>query len=299
MSKRAVIYARFSTENQKDASIDDQFRVCQRVVDSNGFTLVARFEDRGISGGTDQRPGYQAMLTMAQAGGFDVIVAEDISRLWRSKVEYSARSAQLEDLGIHLITAAGDDTRREGWGLIFDIKAAMAAQYRKDISYRTRRGLEGKALRGESTGGRCFGYTSPKDGPVAVYEPQAAAVRFLFETAAEGATAKELARRINAQGVPSPRGGSWGESTVKAILRNRRYLGEVIWGAAEVKSSARDSANKTRVRRAHPLSVRTNESLRIVPQELFDKVQKIRAKALAKRDWLCENFSTVNQPARN
>lgn len=298
--KRAVIYARFSTENQKDASIDDQFRVCQRIIDREGLELVARFEDRGISGGTDQRPGYQALLSMARDKGFDVIVTEDISRLWRSMSEFGTRSAQLDDWKIHLITATGDDTRHQGWGLVLNIKQAVAAHLRAEIGHKTRRGLEGRALAGDPTGGRCYGYA----GPAAIDEDQAAVVKHIFVEAAAGRSAIAIAACLNVYGIGrgrvcAPRGGAWRDSSVKAILRNRRYLGEITYGAHEVRGSAQDSKKKIRTKRAEPLSVRQVPELAIISQELFDKVQKVRTASLARKDWLCEPFSTANQPAHN
>ncbi len=122
---KAALYARFSTDKQRDASIDDQFRECERVAKSAGLDVVARFEDRGISGGTHTRPGYQALLTAARAHAFDVMVVEDISRLWRNRAEFGPRSAELEDLGVHCLTCVGDDTRRDGWGLVIQIKQAV------------------------------------------------------------------------------------------------------------------------------------------------------------------------------
>ena len=104
MSTRAALYARFSTDKQRDASIQDQFRECERVASAAGLKVVARFEDKGISGGTAQRPGYQAMLAAARNHEFDVIVCEDISRLWRNRGEFGSRSVELEDLGVHCLT---------------------------------------------------------------------------------------------------------------------------------------------------------------------------------------------------
>ena len=94
--------ARFSTDKQRDASIEDQYRVCERTAQTAGLQVVARFEDKGISAGTAERPGYQALLTAARAHDFDVIIAEDVSRLWRNRAEFGPRSAELEDLGVHL-----------------------------------------------------------------------------------------------------------------------------------------------------------------------------------------------------
>jgi site-specific DNA recombinase len=143
---RAAIYARFSTDKQRDASIEDQNRECERVAKASGFEVVARFADKGISGGTHQRPGYQAMAEAARGELFDVIISEDISRLWRNRKEYGNRSTEFEDNGKHVVTCVGDDARRDGW-MIVTIKLAMAEQQRKEASYRTRRGLEGNARR--------------------------------------------------------------------------------------------------------------------------------------------------------
>ena len=114
---KAALYARYSTDKQRDASIDDQFRECARVARAAGFDVVAQFEDKSMSGGTADRPGYQELLSAARRKQFDVIVVEDISRLWRNRAEFGPRSAEFEDLGVHCVTAVGDDTRRDGGDL--------------------------------------------------------------------------------------------------------------------------------------------------------------------------------------
>jgi site-specific DNA recombinase len=89
---KAALYSRFSTDRQRDASIEDQVRECERAAKSAGLEVVARYHDKGISGGTATRPGYQAMLTAARRHEFDVIVTEDISRLWRNRAEFGPRA---------------------------------------------------------------------------------------------------------------------------------------------------------------------------------------------------------------
>lgn len=265
----AAIYARFSTDQQRDASIEDQYRVCERAAQAAGLTVVARFEDRGISGGTAERPGYQELLTAARTGGVTVILTEDLSRLWRNRSEFGSRSAELEDLGIHLVTATGDDTRRDGWGLMLSIKSAMAEHYRREVSYRTRRGLEGRALANESTGGRCYGYTAS----MRAIEPQEAAiVREIFAFSLTQ-SARRIAADLNIRGVAPPRGRSWNPSTIQAMVRNRRYLGAVIYGQTEGRASAADSRHKRRSRRQEALVAREELTLQIVSPELFKRVQ--------------------------
>lgn len=258
---RAALYARFSTDLQSEASIDDQLRQCERTAQAAGFTVSHRFEDRGISGGTADRPGYQALLAAARHGDLEVIVTEDLSRLWRSRAEFGPRSAELEDLGVHLVTCSGDDTRRDGWGLMASIKAAMAEHYRREISYRTRRGMEGLALAGKSTGGRTYGYVN---GSIETGW-EADTVRRIFAWAEDGDSRRQIAERLNAFRVPAPRGGAWGQSTVSAILANPRYRGTVAWGRTMTKRSAADSARTRAVMRSGgPLVTREAPELVIV-----------------------------------
>ncbi len=258
---KAALYARYSTELQREASCEDQFRECRRAAAGAGLDVVAEFSDKGISGRTAERPGYQDMLAAARRGDFEVIVVEDISRLWRNRAEYGARSAEFEDLGVHCLTCVGDDTRRDGWGLVIGIKQTIAEHYRREISHRTRRGMEGLALAGKSTGGRCYGYTAAGD----VDPEQAEVVRRMFEMAATGHSQYCIAAQLNYEGRPSPRGGVWRQSTVGAILANPRYAGRVVWGKTVGRRSAVDSRKVSRVLRSEgPRVDRDAPELRII-----------------------------------
>jgi site-specific DNA recombinase len=288
---KAALYARFSTDKQRDASIEDQFRECERVAKASGLEVVARFEDRGISGGTATRAGYQALLAAARNHEFDVMIAEDISRLWRNRAEFGPRSAELEDLGVHCLTCVGDDTRRDGWGLVIQIKQAVAEHARREASYRTRRGLEGNALAGKSTGGRAYGYTPARDsesGKIEINEVEAAVVRRIFEMYASGASPRTIAATFNAEGIPSPgagwkrsarrHDGKWLASAIHGdvnrgtgILNNRRYVGVVLWGRSEWKRSAADSKKRRhKMFESGAAHESADERLRIVPQDLWD-----------------------------
>jgi DNA invertase Pin-like site-specific DNA recombinase len=270
---KAAIYARYSTDQQSEASIEDQTRECERLAVTNNLVVVASYDDKGISAGTADRPGYQALLQSARAHTFDVILVEDISRLWRSGAEYGPRAAELEDLGVHLLTCVGDDTRREGWGLMLAIKQAMAEHARREISYRTRRGMEGLALAGKPTGGRVYGYRGGAIDPA-----EAARVRGIFEMAAAGVSQAAIAAQLNYEGVPAVRGGPWRQSTISGILRNERYLGAVQWGRSVYKCSAANSRLRRRLMRSEgPLVCRDDAALQIVDTALFGAVNPAKA----------------------
>ena len=298
MTDRAAIYARFSTEKQRDASIEDQVRECERVATAAGLRVVARFEDRGLSGGTHQRPGYQALLTAARAGRFDIIVTEDISRLWRSRAEFGPRSAELEDLGVHWLSCVGQDTRRDGWGLVIQVLQAMAEQARREASYRTRRGLAGRAHAGQPTGGRPYGYVPARDsdsGQIEIDDAQAPVVRRIFELYAAGMSPRSIAAKLNSEEVPAP-GASWKRTRRRkdakwiataihgdqrkgyGILNNARYTGLISWGKSEWRRSAADSSiRRPRMLGADAAIQHTEERLRIIPQDLWDRVKARQA----------------------
>jgi site-specific DNA recombinase len=250
---KSALYARFSTDRQREESIDDQLRACERVARANGLEIARRFSDAGVSGGTGLRSGYRDLLAEARAGAFHIIVAEDISRLWRNRADYGTASAELEDLDVHLLTCVGDDTRRDGWGLVLGIKHAIGEAARRETSYRTRRGMEGLALAGRSTGGRCYGYGAPEE---------AAVLREIFTLAAHGARPAAIAETLNQRRVPAPRGLWWSLNTIKRILGNPRYAGRLIWGATVSQGGARDSRLKRHVMRPDgPLVARQIEPL--------------------------------------
>ncbi len=293
---RAAIYARYSTDMQREQSIEDQFRVAVRIAERHGFTVVAKFADQAISGGTTQRPEYQKMLTAARRHEFNAIVAEDTSRLWRNLAEQSPRLAELSDLGVHVVTH-DLDTRHESAEIMGAVGGAMASAYRKEIGRRVRRGLEGLARNGKSAGGRSYGYIPAAQsgtGQIEVDREQAAIVRRIFDMYADGYSPRGIAEKLNAERVPSPgarwnrdsrRKSGWVASVIHGnptrglgILNNDTYRGVVLWNRSRWIRSASDSSRRRQVQ--NPKSewiTRQDERLRIVSDETWQRVKARQA----------------------
>jgi len=305
VAMRAALYARFSTDKQSENSIADQIRVCERLAERCGFEVVERFSDAAVSGGTAYRAGYQRLLEAARHRVIDVIVAEDISRLWRLLAEQAPRLAELRDLGVHVVTH-DLDTRQANAGILGAVNGAMSEQYRQEIARRTRRGLEGRARARQATGGRSYGYVAARDtadGKRAIHAEQAAIVRRIFRMYAEGAGPRTIAATLNEERVPSPgsrwnritRGrAAWVQSAIAGdaqrgigILNNELYIGRIVWNRFTWVRSASDSSRRRPVLNARSeWIVHTDERLRIVPQELWDRVkarQRARSEDLGKR----------------
>src|SRR5208337_3286620 len=182
---RAVIYARYSSDLQRDASIEDQVRVCRRRIDAEGWSLQRVYSDHGASGASHLRAGYQALLQDARSQKFDVVVAESLDRLSRDQEHVAGLYKQLSFHGVLLLTIGEGEISELHVGL----KGAMSALYLKDLAQKTRRGLEGRVRQGREL------------------DPQEAdGVRSIFTAFAAGKSPRAIAKDLNDRGVPGPRG---------------------------------------------------------------------------------------------
>lgn len=289
---KAAVYARYSTDQQREASIADQLRVCERLAERHGFTVAARFQDAAISGGTASRPGYQSLLAAARRREFQVIVAEDASRLWRNSSEQAQRLAELRDLGCAVVSH-DLDTRQESAAIMGAVTGAISEHYRAEIGRRTRRGLEGLALQQKPTGGKAYGYETV-NGKRVINKAQAAIVRRIFTMYADGSSARAIASILNTEGIPSP-GSTWNRTARRrsgwlasaisgdpsrgiGILNNEAYRGRLVWNRSRWIRSAVDG--KKRRQLINPQSqwvTHSDESMRIVSDALWNSVKQRQA----------------------
>jgi site-specific DNA recombinase len=292
---RAVCYARFSSDHQRESSITDQVRNCKRIVEREGWAFGRVFKDEAISGATNQRPGYQAMLAAMVAGEFDVLIVDDLSRLSRDEIETKQTIRRLVHRDIRIIGASdGFDTHQRGHKIQASVRAMMGELFLDDLKEKTHRGLTGRALAGQATGARLFGYRSvPILDPKRVDEygrpvitgarreidpEQAKIVVHIFSRYSLGDSPRAIADGLNRQGVKGPRGGSWSAYALygaggEGMLCNATYIGKCRWNRS---SWTRDPDTGKKVRKARPEAewVQTDQpQLRIVSDELWAKVQ--------------------------
>ena len=247
MTKRCAVYARFSTDMQRAASLEDQLRNCRRFSAQIGWEILDDhiYQDAALSGfGVEQRPAYQRLVANALAAvpPFTVILVDDLSRLSRDLVETLRLYRRLKRNGIELVAVAdGIQTSHQMAKLQITIKGLVNELYLDDLRDKTHRGLTGRALKGFSAGGRLFGYrTMPRgaDGAAwTVFEPEAGLVRAIFQRYADGKSMKAVAVGLNAESVPFPSQATrrgpmrrgWAVSTIHTILMNEKYRGRWVW----------------------------------------------------------------------
>lgn len=203
---RAAIYARFSSDLQRDAAIEDQIRACRDFAARQGLEVVETCADRAVSGASLMRSGIQRLLREASGGGFDVVIAEALDRLSRSQAEVAALYQQLQFHGVMIETVSEGQVSELHIGLT----GTMNALFLKELGKRTHRGLKGRALAGKSAGGLTYGYTAvttfgPDGAPVrgdrAIDPVEAAVVRRIFEDYGRGLSPRKIAEALNLETI--------------------------------------------------------------------------------------------------
>jgi DNA invertase Pin-like site-specific DNA recombinase len=286
---RAALYARYSTDQQRQTSLADQLRAARERAAREGWQIVAEHADEAVSGSVPValRPGGKALLADALAGRFDVLVLEGLDRLSREVGESEAIVKRMEHRGIRIVgTADGYDSQAQGRKVMRIARGLISELYLDDLRAKTHRGLAGQFGRGYHVGGICFGYRSQAtaDGrgrELVIDEAQASVVRRIFGDFAAGHSARGIAHALNAESVASPRGGTWAVSALvgdsrrgAGILNNELYAGRLIWNRRQWLKDPETGARRYVDRPRAEWQVREVPELRIVPAELWQAVRE-------------------------
>lgn len=160
---RAAIYARYSSENQRPESLEDQVAACRRLAALRGFTIQDDhiYTDEAQSGARRDRRGLTSLLTAAQQAGFQLVLVDDLSRLARDNYLMLSVLAELQFVGVHVVSVAdGLESNNEDATLAIQIRGIFNELQLQDLKKKTLRGQIGQKQRGFSVGEHTYGYTS-------------------------------------------------------------------------------------------------------------------------------------------
>jgi site-specific DNA recombinase len=310
---RVALYARYSSDNQRDASIDDQLRQCRERAAREGWTVVESYSDRAISGASLIRSGIQSLLADAQAGRFDIVLSEALDRISRDQEDVAGVFKRLRFAGVTIFTLSEGEINELHVGL----KGTMNALFLKDLAIKTHRGIRGRIEAGKIGGGNAYGYRvvktldargEPIRGERAIIEEQAEIVRRIFREYVAGKGPQRIAADLNRDGIPSPTGKRWNDTTIRGnriissgILNCELYVGVIRWNRQR-KLKNPDTGHFAY--RLNPESewIRSEApELRIVPQELWDaaKAQQDELTARYKNRVEASREGTKRSLARN
>ena len=304
---RAVIYARYSTDMQREASIADQIEVCRRYAERNGWEVTLTYQDAAASGATAFRPGYASMVADAEKGCFDVVVCEATDRLSRKLADLANLHDRLSFTGIAIHCST--------FGLVtpmhVGIMGTFAQMMLSDLGNKTWRGQLGRARDGAIPGGLAYGYgvVAPAPGTVdrghrLIKPDEAEIIRRIYRDYAAGESPCAIATALNAEKLAGPGGRPWGDTTIRGqpdrgtgILDNPIYRGILEWNRCSYVKNPMTGKRVARVNDASKREIVELPELRIIDQDLWKRVEERRSsskRAPARADDCSAPVNTLN-----
>ena len=272
--KNGVIYARYSSDAQREESIEGQIRDCKAYAERNGINLIGEYIDRAISAKTDNRPDFQRMLQDAANGEFNVVLVWKYDRFSRNRADSTRYKTLFKLHGVDIISineAISDGAE----GIILEaMLEAMAEYYIVDLSKKVQRGMTDNVINGKANGGSVtFGYkVDPVTRKYLIDEPKAECVRKIYDMFLSGILISNIVSYLEKHGLKNARDNNFNYNGVERILKNKRYTGEYVF---------RETVNP-------------NGFPQIISKEKFEQVQEIfRTK---KRDFSKKNSAYVSYP---
>ena len=293
-SIRVALYARYSSDNQRDASIEDQLRQCRERAAREGWIIVETYSDRAISGASLIRSGIQSLLADAQAGRFDMVLSEALDRLSRDQEDVAGIFKRLRFANVTIVTLSEGEINELHVGL----KGTMNALFLKDLAMKTHRGIRGRVEAGKIGGGNAYGYRvvhqldargEPIRGERAIIEERAEIVRRIFRDYVAGKAPRRIATDLNRGGIARPTGKRWSDTTIRGnriissgILNCELYIGVIRWNRQRKLKNPDTGRSAYRLNRESEWIRSEAPELRILPQELWDAA-KMRQDELTAR----------------
>ncbi|MDW9709549.1 recombinase family protein [Sinorhizobium meliloti] len=293
MTKTVLFYARYSTDRQHEVSIETQIELGEAFVKRQGWTLAATYSDAAISGTTfNSRPGIQSLMAHAKRERIDVVLCVTVDRLSRD-VEHSAKilkELRYRDVELWTVHAGTPVTDLE-----LAMRAALSHEMVEQIRYRTREGMKTAVRKGKATTCLSYGYklSQQRDangdrikGLRDIDPVKSEIVRWIFKEYADGVSPADIAQKLNDQGVPGVRTKYWRDTTIRGsvsdgtgILNNVLYVGKVIWNKQNYRKNPATERRTSRANNQEQWVFHERPDLRIVSDELWDRVKKLQAEA--------------------
>ncbi len=232
----AVIYARYSSSNQREESIEQQVNQCKAYADRNGYTVIAVYADYAISGKDDNnRPQFQRMLQDAKNGSFDYVISWKSSRIGRNMLQAMSNEQYLSSVGVRCLYVEEDfdDTAAGRFALrnMMNVNQFYIENMAEDI----RRGLMDNASKCMVNTRPPYGYKKGEDGKFAIREEQAEIVQEIFSKVIDGWNYIDIANDLNRRGLKTVLGNPWNKGSFHSMLRNEMYYGVYLYSDVRIE----------------------------------------------------------------
>lgn len=234
--KDCVIYARYSSHNQRDVSIEQQVEECKAFAKYSNLRVVKIYADRHLSGTTDQRPQFQQMLKDAERSKWSIVLTWKVDRFARNRYDSATYKYRLKKHGVRVVYAKEAIPEGPEGILLEAVLEGSAEYYSANLAQNVKRGLRFNADEGIANGGcRPYGYTRGSNGKFEIVESEATVVREIFSRIAGGEKVSHIVSDLKQRRIPTKNGGEWRTGTLHAILCNKIYAGIYHFGDVETE----------------------------------------------------------------
>ena len=224
-SGSAVIYARYSSHNQREESIEQQVKKCQEYAERGGYTVIEIYADKAITGKTDQRPQFQKMMRDSKKGRFDYVIAWKSNRIGRNMLQAMMNAAKLAEEGVKCLYVEEDfdDTAAGRFALrnMMNVNQFYSENMAEDI----RRGMMDNAEKCMVNGRIAYGFRKGKDGKFEIVEEEAEVIREIYHRVLDDWKHVDIVADLNNRGIKNRDGREWKISSFDKLLRNEQYIG--------------------------------------------------------------------------
>lgn len=227
---KAVIYARYSSDNQREESIEGQLRENKAFAEKNGIEIIGTYIDRALSAKTDNRPEFQKMIKDSSKGLFDIVIVWKLDRFARNRYDSAFYKATLKKNNVKVMSATENISEGADGILLEAILEGFAEYYSVELAEKIKRGMTENALKLRSNGVRApIGYYIDDEKHFQIDENNAPIIRDIFTLYNDGTKVSEIVELMKSRGVKN-RGNFMNYNAIFRILTNRKYIGEYKFG---------------------------------------------------------------------
>ena len=219
------IYARYSSANQREESIEGQLRECRRYAERFGYSVIKEYTDSAISGRSDQRPAFQQMIKDSDCHAFEAVLVWKLDRFARNRYDAAIYRNKLKKNNVKIVSVT--ETFSDGpEGVILEgLLESLAEYYSLNLSENISRGMYDSALQRKYLGKKMLGYRKGPDGCYEIDPDTAPIVRRIFTEYHEGKLPAEIVEDLNRDGFRTSRGQSFNKNSLYRIISNEKYTG--------------------------------------------------------------------------
>lgn len=223
----AVIYARYSSDDQREESIEGQLRECKEYAERNGMTVISTYIDRALSAKTDNRPQFQQMIQDSDTHTFEVVLVWKLDRFTRNRYDAAFYRRELRNNHVKVVSVTEKISDTPEGIMMEGMLDTIAEYYSAELSEKVKRGHKENALKAKFNGGRVpLGYRIDSEQHYQIDPATAPIVQEAFQRYAAGESIPSIMESFNGRGIRNSRGNPFTKNSFQSLLRNRRYLGE-------------------------------------------------------------------------